>query len=123
MKAELCMGGNMKWLVGIIMSVSFSASSLGSDSDPTSLEGIDLQIISSNTPRVYIYGAPIINSGCEKSDNPVLLLGGSDANTLGKELYSALLMAKASGKEVVLQSDHCWAEHSKPVLTSMYIKD
>lgn len=114
----------MKKLAATLTFVFFSVSCFGASSVATSLSGVDLQIITSgSTPRVYIYGASIVNSGCTESDNPVLLLGGNDANPLGNELYSALLMAKASGKEVILQSDHCWADYSKPVLTSMYIKD
>ena len=87
----------------------------------TSLAGKRLQVISTGTPRVYVYDVEL-DGGCTHKI-PVLLLGGSDKNVIGKELYSALLMAKASGKKVLLQSNHCWKDYSTPVITSLYIHD
>lgn len=105
------------FLVTIVSNMGHAATSSAS----INLVGSDLQIISTGTPRVYVYNVSI--EGCTEGTTPVLLLGGADKNPLGKELYSALLMAKASGKKVVLQSDRCWSERSMPVLTSMYIQD
>ncbi|MGR6873492.1 hypothetical protein ACU6U9_14555 [Pseudomonas sp. HK3] len=109
-----------KFLVPLLI-VLFSNLANAADSAPTDLTGKDLQIISTGTPRVYIYNALI--QGCTDSTTPVLILGGVDENPLGKEIYSALLMAKASGKKIILQSSKCWSERSMPEITSMYIKD
>lgn len=90
-------------------------------SSETSLVGKRIQIISTGTARVYIYDLPI-NDGCTNKI-PVLILNGSDANPIGKELYSAILMAKASGKKVTIQTTGCWSGWSTPVITSMYVHD
>ena len=71
--------------------------------------------------RLYIYDLPI-DSGCTQNI-PVLILGGSEKNIIANELYSAILMAKASGKQVTIQTTGCWSGWSTPVITSMYIHD
>lgn len=101
----------------IFSSFSFAGTEVG----PVSLQGKRLQIISTGTPRLYIYDLPI-DSGCTQNI-PVLILGGSEKNIIANELYSAILMAKASGKQVTIQTTGCWSGWSTPVITSMYIYD
>ena len=106
----------------LIASVCVSNSVLAGSAGPISLNGKRLQIISAvNESRVYVYDLPI-EDGCTNT-TPVLLLDGPDANPIGKELYSALLAAKASGKKVTIQTKGCWSGWSTPVIRSMYLHD
>ncbi|KLN65647.1 hypothetical protein [Vibrio sp. VPAP30] len=98
-----------------------SGYSVAGTSVETSLVGKKIQIISTGTPRVYIYDLPV-NDGC-KDSTPVLIMSGLQANPLAKEIYSTLLAAKASGKRVLIQTTGCWSEYSTPVITSMYLYD
>lgn len=106
----------------VLAALCFCNGVLAGDAGPISLSGKNLQIISgAGESRVYIYDLAI-QDGCTHSI-PVLLLDGPEANPIGKELYSALLAAKTSGKKVTIQTKGCWSGYSTPIITSMYIHD
>ena len=102
----------------ILFSCCLNANAAGS-SGVVSLEEARIQLISNDTARVYIYDIPI-DDGCDKQI-PVLLFEGENANSLAGEIYSTLLLAKASAKKVIIQTTGCWSELSTPIITSMYL--
>lgn len=103
---------------GILGLFCLSANSAGTSGE-VSLENARIQLISTGTPIAYVYDTPV-NDGCEKTF-PVLIFDGPDANPLAKEIYSTLLMAKASGKKVNIITKGCWSVLSTPIITSMYL--
>jgi hypothetical protein len=102
----------------------FDAHAVGS-SGIVSLDGVDIQLNGDGggqISRVYLYNLPISADGCANTV-PVLLLDGPNQNPVGKTLYATLLLAKATGKHVIVQTTGCWDVWSTPIITSMYIKD
>lgn len=92
-----------------------------SSSGAVSLENVRFQLISTGTASVYVYDVPV-EGGCEHTI-PVLLFEGDNANLLADQIYATLMMAKASGRKVNIQTIGCWDRFSTPVITSMYLHD
>ncbi|MGD8112987.1 hypothetical protein [Vibrio sp. TRT 17S01] len=104
----------MKYVM-LFMSLVLSQTAFAyGDSGRTTLEGKRFQVIGDSDPRVFIYDVTINNSGCS-GITPVLVM--SSTNILAKELYSALLTAKASGKEVQLMTRGC--KDNNPIIFSV----
>jgi hypothetical protein len=109
-------------LIVIMSLLAVNAFALGRSGD-ISLEGKAIQVISDGeSSRVFVYGANISTSGCTgDTSTPVIKMGS--ANPLASELYSTILMAKASGKQVELITSGCLSNGSYPVIFSIYVKD
>jgi hypothetical protein len=108
-----------------VLSFTFLAAYAAGSSGIVSLDGVDMQLNGdggSQTSRVYLYNLPINADGCTNTI-PVLLLDGPNQNPVGKTLYATLLLAKATGKHVIVQTTGCWDVWSTPIITSMYLKD
>lgn len=86
-------------------------------SDYITLNEKRLQIIADSlNPRVFVYDVTIHNSGCSGS---VPILEMSETNVLAKEMYSTLLTAKASGRELLIITKRC--KYNNPKIFSIYL--
>jgi hypothetical protein len=118
LEEEIILKGILALLLIMISAHTFAQGSSGY----ISLTNKKIQIISGGSPRVYVYDAPIANSGCSGSTSiPVLLM--DDTVAIHKEMYAMLLAAKASGKEVAIVTDGCWNNGEYPKIHSIYMNE
>ncbi len=83
-----------------------------------------LQLIQGGMSRLYVYDVDMRAHGetsCTIKTTPVLLFNSGD---ITQEIYSALLMAKASGKEVDLIAGNCVeiSGETYSSISSIYVK-
>ncbi|GAA0360312.1 hypothetical protein GCM10009092_25660 [Bowmanella denitrificans] len=108
-----------KYYLLILIAISGAVHADNGTSEYVSLIDKPFQIISAgDESRVFVYGTQINNSGCTTPSSPVLFIGPNE--TIGKELYSALLTAKATGKKVKLITNGCYS-NVYPIIFSMYL--
>ena len=91
-------------------------------SDYTDISDSRLQIISGSMSRLYVYDVTMKDSECGIKTVPTLFF--DDDIAIAKEIYSMILMAKATGKEMEFIAGSCVSIGSDtyPSITSVYIK-
>jgi hypothetical protein len=93
-----------------------SAFAMG-DTGWVTLTNANFQIISDGTPRVYVY-VPVSNGGCTVTTAAQLVVDSS--NPLANMMFSTLLTAKATGKQVDIATTGC-TSLNVPMITSIYL--